>query len=238
MEISNKKIGWDLTDIILVYLGIIGAGFLFRALLPDIITFMYFKGIEATDFNLFIWSYFWQFTATVLLVFLFAIAIRRGKLKDLGINAVSPPAFFIYGIGGGLVLLLVITLLSIPINYLNPDLSPQVYEEILRSVQNLPQFLAIFLAGAVLAPFSEELFYRGMIYPVLRRYVGVRWGIILAGVIFGLAHMDWWRAIPLSMGGIILCYIYEKTGSIWPSFIAHGIWNAVMSLALYISLFR
>ncbi|SHG51663.1 hypothetical protein SAMN02745221_00364 [Thermosyntropha lipolytica DSM 11003] len=232
MNFFDKRINWGLTDVILIYLGIVVAGVLFSTFSPDIITFMYFKGIEPSEINLFLVSYLLQFLITVLLVFLFVLLIRGNKWKDLGINPVSWPLFVQYGLGGGLFLIIFILLSSIPINYLNPDLSPQLYEEILRSVQNKYQLGLLFLSGALLAPLSEELFYRGMIYPVLRRYLGVRGGILLGGVIFGLAHMDLWRALPLSIGGIILCYIYEKTGSLWPSIAAHGIWNGTMALIL------
>lgn len=236
MDFFNKKTAWDFIDIILIYLLIMGGGFLFSTLSPDIITFMYFKGIEPSEINLFLLSYFVQFILTVILVFFFALLIRGGRLKDLGINAVSWASLLKYGVGGGFFLIAAILVLSLPINYLNPDLTPQVYEEILRTVQNNYQFMLMFLAGTVLAPWAEELFYRGMIYPVLRKYLGVKWGIAVAGIVFGLAHMDLWRAVPLSAGGIVLCYIYEKTGSLWPSFIAHAIWNGLMAFALYMQI--
>jgi len=60
--------------------------------------------------------------------------------------------------------------------------------------------------------------------------------IILAGLLFGLAHFDLGRIIPLSVGGAILCYIYERTGSILTSALAHGIWNGVMALVVFLSL--
>lgn len=236
MDFFNKNITWDLADIILIYLLIMGGGLLLSILAPDIITFMYFKGIEPSELNLFLLNYFVQFTLTVLLVFFFVLLVRRSKLEDLGVNKVSLAFLLRYGVGGGIFLIAAVLVLSIPINYLNPDLSPQVYEEILRTVQNNCQFMLMFLAGTVLAPWAEELFYRGMIYPVLRKYLGVKWGIAAAGIIFGLAHMDLWRAVPLSAGGMVLCYIYEKTGSLWPSFIAHGIWNGLMAFALYMQI--
>jgi membrane protease YdiL (CAAX protease family) len=94
----------------------------------------------------------------------------------------------------------------------------------------------VLVVGAVLAPVSEELFYRGMIYPLFRKHLGPMWGSIISGIIFGLAHLDLWRAIPLALGGIVLCYIYEKSGSILVSILAHGVWNGVMSILIYLSL--
>jgi len=98
----------------------------------------------------------------------------------------------------------------------------------MRSATRLPDIAALVLAGTVLAPVSEELFYRGMIYPVLRQHLGPAWGAVLAGLIFGLAHWDPWRALPLAVGGAVLCYMYEKSGSVLVPMVAHGLWNGAM----------
>ena len=141
-----------------------------------------------------------------------------------------------YGILGGLALLVVIFLLSLPLEILKPDLPPQTYEEMLRLAEGAGQFLLLLFLGVVLAPIAEELFYRGMIYPLARYSLGPVWGAIGAGLVFGLAHWDFWRAIPLAVGGAILCYLYEKSGSIWATATAHSIWNGIMTLLVYFSL--
>ncbi|MBO8158123.1 type II CAAX endopeptidase family protein [Thermosyntropha sp.] len=234
----KKEITWGWLDIILVYVGIVATGLIFNYFVPDIMKFMYSKGMEANEINLFMLSFFLQFIVTVSLILFFALGVRKASLSDLGIKNVSFFSYLVYGLGGGLFLIAVILLLSVFVNYLKPDLNPQAYEEIIRTVKSFPQFLLVFLAGTVMAPLSEELFFRGMIYPVFRKYTGSALGMVLAGTVFGLAHWDLWRAVPLSIGGIVLCYIYEKSGSILVSALAHGIWNGVMALALYMSLFN
>ncbi|MGR6835135.1 CPBP family intramembrane glutamic endopeptidase [Syntrophomonas erecta] len=230
-----RKPPWGLFDIIIVYLGIILAGIIFGMHGDGLLIWLTRFGIKDTPLMYFILGFMVQFTATILLVIIMA-GIRGASLKDLGINIPGGRLFVTYGLIGGMGLLLIILILSYPVNLLQPDIQPQVFEQMLRSTISGPSFLVLFIMGAVLAPLSEELFYRGMIYPVLRYPLGPIWGALVAGLIFGAAHWDVWRAIPLAVGGVVLCYLYEKSGSIFVTALAHGIWNGIMAGAVYISM--
>lgn len=232
----NHKPSWTWLDVILVYLGIIILSVLFGMFGEQVMSYLYQLGLPDTDLTYFTAAYLLQFLVTVGLVVLLTGVVHRSNWQELGLTLLPAKQFFRYGIMGGLVLLTVIFLLSLPIEILNPDLEPQAYEEMLRIAQGSGQLLLLVLMGAVLAPISEELFYRGMIYPLTRYSLGPFWGAIGAGLIFGLAHWDLWRAIPLAVGGAILCYLYEKSGSIWATATAHGIWNGIMTLLVYFSL--
>lgn len=232
---STKKPRWGLTEVVLVYVGILIAGILFgmygNALLDYLVKLI---NIPDNELSYFVLSFVFQFVVTVVLVLLMA----KGDYRSLGIRSTSSKNYLKYGVMGGVALLIIITLSSFIVQHFRPDLQPQVYEEMLRSVNEFSGFLMVFLIGVVLAPLSEELFYRGMMYPVFRNYLGPYGGAIVAGAIFGLSHWDLWRTIPLAIGGAILCYLYEKTGSIFVSALAHGIWNGTMSLIIYLSIIK
>lgn len=233
---DNSKPAWGFPEIIFVYLGILLLGIVFSLLGEQMQALFFRLGIPNDILSLFTAGFVLQFISTVVLVLIFTMGINRASFKDIGIKSVSGKQYLKYGLGGGLLLILVIIILGLPINYLKPDIEPQLYEDMLRSVTSSAGFIGLFIMGAVLAPLSEELFYRGMIYPVFRRYLGPVWGAVMAGAIFGLVHWDLWRAIPLAAGGIILCYLYEKTGSIFVTTLAHGTWNGIMSIVIYTSI--
>lgn len=227
---------WGFVEILIVYIGILLIAFIFGMsgeMVKDLLNML---NIPDTILSYFYFGFIVQFTATICLVLIMTILLNQAKLSDIGINKVSTNDFIKYGIIGGLLLIVVVFTLGLPINYLKPDLEPQLYEEMLRTITSNKDFVLLFIIGAVLAPFSEELFYRGMMYPVFRRKFGPTIGMILAGIIFGLVHLDSWRAIPLAVGGIILCYIYEKTNSIFVTTMAHGVWNGLMSLFVFYTL--
>jgi uncharacterized protein len=83
----------------------------------------------------------------------------------------------------------------------------------------------------VAAPFSEEIFFRGFMYGGLRRRLPVWAAALIAGAIFGLLHYtgpDSIGVVPqLAALGVILAWLYEQTGSLWPSIILHVVNNSI-----------
>ncbi|NLB87867.1 MAG: CPBP family intramembrane metalloprotease [Syntrophomonadaceae bacterium] len=236
MFTSFVKPRWGLVEILIVYIGIMLIGYIF-GMSGDMVSNLFaLLGIPDVMLSYFYFGFLVQFISTVCLVLIMTLLINRAQLRDIGIYNVSINKYLQYGVLGGVLLLVIIFTLSLPISILQPDLEPQLYEEMLRSITKTQDFVFLFIIGAVLAPLSEELFYRGMIYPVLRHHFGPIPAMIIAGIIFGLAHYDLWRFVPLAVGGAILCYLYEKTNSIFVTTLAHGVWNGVMSLIVYFSI--
>lgn len=234
MEMNKPH--WGLLEIAAVYIGIIAAGLIFGRYSSCIKAWLAGTGIKDPSLAFFTIAYIFQFMATVLLVLVFTLVLNRARLKDLGVRNVGWKYYIQYGILGGFILMMLIVGLGLIMNLIHPDVKPQLFEEMLRSAGNWRSFITLLIIGSVLAPLSEELYYRGMIYPVFKSHLGSFWGAILAGVLFGAVHWDLWRAIPLAAGGIVLCYIYEKSGSILASALAHGIWNGIMAFFVYFSI--
>lgn len=88
----------------------------------------------------------------------------------------------------------------------------------------------LVLVTVVLAPVFEELFFRGLFYPALRRRLGVWGAIALNGVIFGALHMQPLFMLSLVLVGMILAYLYEKTESLVAPMLAHSMYNLAVVL--------
>jgi CAAX protease family protein len=94
-----------------------------------------------------------------------------------------------------------------------------------------PARAAAFFANAavvcVLAPFVEELTFRGVGYGLLTRRFGVEPAIVGSGLAFGLAH-GLVQALPLLVAfGIGLAWLRESADSTVPGMILHGTFNAI-----------
>ncbi|MCY7303870.1 MAG: CPBP family intramembrane metalloprotease [Thermoleophilia bacterium] len=92
-------------------------------------------------------------------------------------------------------------------------------------------FLANALVVVLVAPFVEELLYRGLGMSLLFPFVGPLCSIAITGLAFGLAHGLVLGLPVLTIFGITLGWLRWKTGSVYPGMVVHGIFNGVAILA-------
>ncbi|HXH95876.1 MAG TPA: CPBP family intramembrane glutamic endopeptidase [Gaiellaceae bacterium] len=93
-----------------------------------------------------------------------------------------------------------------------------------------PSHAGAFAANVALftlvAPVVEELTFRGVGQSLLR-FLG-RWpSIVLVGAAFGLAHGLLEALLVLVPFGVALAYLRDRTNSILPGVIVHGLFNGV-----------
>ncbi|RKY18899.1 MAG: hypothetical protein DRQ55_12140 [Planctomycetota bacterium] len=87
-----------------------------------------------------------------------------------------------------------------------------------------------WLAMVLVIPFCEELVFRGALYGGLRRLVPAWAAMLLSGLVFGLSH-DPQVMLPVAALGVMLAWLYERTGSLAAPTLLHGLQNAA-TLAL------
>lgn len=96
-----------------------------------------------------------------------------------------------------------------------------------------PATIAIFAVTAIVAaPIAEESIFRAFFFNLGLRYGGFWGGALLSSVLFGLAHGDVYEAIPLALGGAILCGVYYTSRNAFAPMISHGLFNAFTIVAL------
>jgi membrane protease YdiL (CAAX protease family) len=93
------------------------------------------------------------------------------------------------------------------------------------------EFVLLLLVAAVIPGICEEIAFRGLIHTGLRRSFGTNHAIIWGGAMFALLHLNPWNFIGLWSFGSLLGYLRERTGSVYPSIVAHVANN---SLALVV----
>lgn len=100
----------------------------------------------------------------------------------------------------------------------------------------------IFSIGAIaVAPaVCEEILFRGLLTPVLRRAAGYYVAIVVSAALFSAIHVDALRdgtsvyyRVPFAfILGMLLAKLRLDTGSLWPSMIAHATLNATTFLVV------
>ncbi len=97
--------------------------------------------------------------------------------------------------------------------------------------------LLALLVTAVAAPICEEVFFRGMLFRLLRTRVPLWAAVLLSAMAFGLAHASPAVSpalLPTFMYmGIVLAVVYVRTGWLTNNILLHALSNAIATVAVY-----
>lgn len=86
--------------------------------------------------------------------------------------------------------------------------------------------------GAGVVAIVEELFFRVVLFALLRQRMRFIYAAILSSALFAIAHeISAW--LPVFALGLGLAYLYEKRHSLWTNAFAHGTLNAISFLLLF-----
>lgn len=91
-------------------------------------------------------------------------------------------------------------------------------------------FLMFAVALVVVAPISEELFFRALLFRGMRGYWGLAPSLALSGLAFGLFHVNPGVLLPFAAIGMLFAWANEQSGSLWTSIVAHAAVNGVSLL--------
>jgi len=83
------------------------------------------------------------------------------------------------------------------------------------------------LAVSVIAPLAEETLFRGFLFGWLRGRVPLWLAVAVSSLVFALAHGELALLLPTFTLGCLLALIYERSGSLVPGMIVHGVFNLV-----------
>lgn len=99
-----------------------------------------------------------------------------------------------------------------------------------------PAFVLSALVVVLVAPFAEELLFRGLGVRVLA-FAGSAVAIVVTSLAFALVHGLLVAVPSLGLFAVGLAWLRIRSESVWPAFVAHAAYNLVgVLLALYISL--
>ena len=94
--------------------------------------------------------------------------------------------------------------------------------------------------GMSLAPLLEELFFRGMLYPLLRRTFGFLVAVGLTAGAFAAIHgaqlgYAWGPILSIFVVGVVLTVVRARTNSVAASFLTHCGYNFALFAALWVA---
>jgi membrane protease YdiL (CAAX protease family) len=94
--------------------------------------------------------------------------------------------------------------------------------------------------GTAVAPLLEELFFRGMLYPVLRRGLGLSLGIVVTAAAFAAIHgaqlgYAWAPILSIFLVGIAFTLVREYSDSVAACVLVHCGYNFTLFAVLWVA---
>jgi membrane protease YdiL (CAAX protease family) len=164
--------------------------------------------------------------------------LRREPAGAIGLVAPRPLRLALFGVGLGVVVIISNVLLGLLFARLGIRQN-QAEQYPLFAGDYLGQ-LVFFLGAAVLAPIGEEFLFRGYVFNTLRRLWGLAPAFLLSALLFSLAHSlaategVIGLLVPAFAMGLLLAWGMQRTGSLLPCVIAHGMNNGLALIGLLV----
>lgn len=100
--------------------------------------------------------------------------------------------------------------------------------------------LLLMSMAVLVAPLVEETVFRGYLYPLFAKSLGVFPGIVITGALFGLMHgsqlgWTWGLVLLLTFVGMIFTFARACTGTVVASFLMHLGYNSMIALSSIIA---
>ena len=112
---------------------------------------------------------------------------------------------------------------------------PHPLVEILKEEKSIWFISYLVIIAVFIAPIFEEIIFRGLIYQGLKKHMGVLKAVLVSSIIFSLLHFSIAQFLPILGLGVLLCFIFEHTGSLIPAIAIHMLNNGVF-LGLFLIL--
>ena len=235
-RLNDDKIRWNWIDgllsIVFLILLLVGIYFATSSLLKYLgqekFINLNIANIDSLTFSIF---YGIQVLLMLGVVWFFAIFWRRSSLKSLGFNYYSIVKTLWYSFLALIFIFMFSFVYVLILKFLLGIEAPPSKIEELISNNNISSNILIVVT-AVIAPFCEEVYFRGFLYSAFKKSFGVTLGLFLSSLLFSLAHLELYSFFPILVIGWILAYIYEKTKSIFTVIFLHSVYNLILILIL------
>lgn len=160
------------------------------------------------------------------------IAIRPKSLswKEVGFQRFNK-SYWGPLIGWTMVLIIGSILLSVIVEWIFNMGTDNSKTDSLQTRLTTMNIVIAFVSAAIISPIYEEIFYRGFLYRWIRTKYGLLAGMLMSSFIFMLVHIPTFNSLPYTfLSGLIFAWTYEKTQSIYPAMIIHGLFNGLAIL--------
>lgn len=235
---NDKVCPWELKDVIkvfLFYIVMLGVGCPLVLSLLEIIPPE--KALMPSDDNILLFLTLLINTTVCLYIFYVASLRSSQPLSALGFSLKNLKRY--------LPLSILFYLLALPLILS----AGQLVEYVVRALNGTPQsqelithfmeerspgvVTSMLFFAAIFGPFTEEVLFRGFLQPALREIVGVWKAIFLSAFLFAFVHLNLYVFLQVFLLGLVLAYLFEKTGTLLSPILVHMLHNTTTLTYLF-----
>jgi membrane protease YdiL (CAAX protease family) len=149
-----------------------------------------------------------------------AILVLQSKYPLKLFSGIHRDKLFVFTVTGAALSILLLTMLSESGGDVRHD-----FENFLEQYEGIEYF--VYLRFIFLAPFLEEVLFRGFFYRIIRNRYNIFWGALVSTAFFVIPHG---MSAYIAVQSLIFTYAYQKTGTVWGGIIVHCLHNVVWLL--------
>jgi len=162
-------------------------------------------------------------------IYLVGIKTRRLTWRDLGFAA-PEGAWIVGAILLGFVAHIAIGLVHVSLGEPLKDVMTRTFDP---ADSRMIDRVIVFAAVTTIVPLVEEVYFRGLLFRWLANRWGLLAGLLVSAGVFGAFHGDWIWAAATAVLGILLAFVYWRSGSIWTSITLHASYNGIGLIGIF-----
>lgn len=169
--------------------------------------------------------------AMIVALMVLLLTGRKGAVTQARMLALEPIGLWRLGVAVAVILGIIFLLTEVP---------QMVFgisdKEALRWMTRLSPVWLAFVLAVVAAPVSEELLFRGFLYGGLAQSrIGPVGAIAVTSALWALVHIQyaWPILVQIFVYGAVFGVARWRTGSLWPSLVAHALINLYAAVVAY-----
>lgn len=192
-------------------------------------------GMNETVLNVIFGAVIYGLTILLCVGLPWLVLHKKTTAKEVGLHraptwgdvGVAPLGMIVYWVATLVVMTVAGLLTSIDLN--------QAQDVGFNNVLSRADVILAFVMLVGIAPFAEEVLFRGYLFGKLRKYVSLPAAILLTSALFGFVHGQWNVGLDTFVLSVVMCLLVVWRGNLWPAIFVHMLKNGVAFYFLFIN---
>ncbi len=229
---ERQTVNWGIMDVLKISILFLFLGY---ALHIAEAFYIWLFAIKKFDANLFalINTAFIDIAGLFLIIYFVSVKHRQ-RLISLGLTLKNFAREIRVGLLGYIafipILISIFIIVIVIVHITNYKPQPQPIFEIFFEEKRTNVLTSLIILISIIGPITEEMFFRGLAYSALKRRLGAVFAGLVSASVFALLHANIVGFFPILGLGLLLTYLYEKSGSLIPSITVHMLHNSILTI--------